>query len=228
MADFDPEELMGEWVFSHLVYPPKSLESELEVYLDHIETHSHTIKNIRRERDKLSHTLREASVKARESLDEWAQRDWSQYDLIGFSTMFQQNMASLALAARIKNYYPGIPVVFGGANCEGTMGRELMRQFPFIDYVCIGEGERAFGNFLDKIRSGEPMPTCGILNQGDELLIAPQQPKSTAMGSCPLDFDDWIRSVQHHFPDQLQYTYWPLEASRGCCWGRSLNANFAV
>jgi hypothetical protein len=43
---------------------------------------------------------------------------WEHYDFIGFSTMFEQNLASIALAHRIKLFDPTKIIVFGGANCE--------------------------------------------------------------------------------------------------------------
>jgi len=53
--------------------------------------------------------------------------DWSRYQVVGFSSTFQQNVACLALAQRIKERYPQIIIVFGGANLEAEMGMEIMR-----------------------------------------------------------------------------------------------------
>jgi ribosomal peptide maturation radical SAM protein 1 len=83
---------------------------------------------------------------------------WGQYRIVGFSTMFEQNLASLALAKRIKHRWPETIIVFGGANCEGQMGLELHRQFPFVDYVCSGEGDRAFPELVKNLLAGRPAP----------------------------------------------------------------------
>ena len=69
---------------------------------------------------------------------------WSDYRVVGFTSTFEQNIASLALAKRIKQNYPKISIVFGGANWEAEMGHELHRKFPFVDYVCSGEAETSF------------------------------------------------------------------------------------
>ncbi|MCX6690660.1 MAG: hypothetical protein NTW33_01085 [Methanoregula sp.] len=69
--------------------------------------------------------------------------DWSQYDWVGFSSSFEQHCASLALAKRIKSRFPDVRIIFGGSNCFGAMGDVLCRCFPFIDYVCTGEGDTA-------------------------------------------------------------------------------------
>ena len=44
--------------------------------------------------------------------------------------------------------------MFGGGNCEGEMGRELHRSFPWIDYVCSGEGEYSFPQLVQAIAAG--------------------------------------------------------------------------
>ena len=70
--------------------------------------------------------------------------DLTQYDIIGLTSTFQQNIASLAMAQEIKRRAPHITIVCGGANFEGEMGVELHRQFPFVDIVCSGEADHVF------------------------------------------------------------------------------------
>src|SRR5262249_11136162 len=55
--------------------------------------------------------------------------------IVGFTSVFQQHLASLALAKRLKARLPDVVVVMGGANCEATMGVETVKQFPFVDAV---------------------------------------------------------------------------------------------
>jgi Radical SAM superfamily len=79
---------------------------------------------------------------------------WEKYAVVGFTSTFEQNIASLALAGRIKAAHPRIAVVFGGANWEGEMGHELHRQFRFVDYVCSGEADLSFPALLQCILAG--------------------------------------------------------------------------
>src|SRR5262249_4097122 len=76
-------------------------------------------------------------------------------DVVGFTTTFQQNTASLAAARLLKRALPRVRTVFGGANCDGPQGAALHRNFPFVDYVVRGEGEAAFPALLDAIAAGE-------------------------------------------------------------------------
>ena len=60
--------------------------------------------------------------------------------IVGFSTVFQQNIASLVLAKILKARDPSLTIVFGGGNCDGPMGAALHGCFPWIDVVVRGEG----------------------------------------------------------------------------------------
>jgi hypothetical protein len=70
--------------------------------------------------------------------------DWSEYFIIGFTSAFQQNLASIALAYLVKKSYPEKIIVFGGPNCEAEKGIELHCLFSFIDFVCAGEADYSF------------------------------------------------------------------------------------
>ena len=87
--------------------------------------------------------------------------DLEQYDIVGFTSTFQQNLASLAMAKEIKRRAPHIITVFGGANFEGVMGVELHRQFPSVDIVCSGEADDIFPELVRRLRSGEPVHEMG-------------------------------------------------------------------
>ena len=80
--------------------------------------------------------------------------DWSQYTVVGFTSTFDQNVASLTMAKLIKDLYPDVRIVFGGANFDGEMGLEYFRAFPWIDYVVVGEGEEVFLPLVKKILTG--------------------------------------------------------------------------
>jgi radical SAM superfamily enzyme YgiQ (UPF0313 family) len=86
---------------------------------------------------------------------------WEQYNVIGFSSMGQQNVASLALAKHIKGAWPDKVIVFGGPNCQGEMGLELHRQFPFVDVVCRGEGDLLFPALVERLLAASS--SAGVL-----------------------------------------------------------------
>jgi ribosomal peptide maturation radical SAM protein 1 len=147
----------------------------------------------------------------------WASVDWSRYAVVGFTTTFQQTLASLALARRIKASHPGIVVVMGGANCEAEMGAELSRQFPQVDLVVSGEADETFPSLVAGILSGQTRPkgeatACGFVADLDALPYP--------------DFDDYFaRLARSPLRDEID----PLllfETARGCWWGAKSQCTF--
>ena len=53
--------------------------------------------------------------------------------VVGFTTTFHQTCACLAIAKRLKQMADPPLIMFGGANCEGVMGLQLLESFPWID-----------------------------------------------------------------------------------------------
>lgn len=78
--------------------------------------------------------------------------------VVGFTSAFQQSVASLALARRIKEAAPQTVLCMGGSNCEGVMAAELLRQYPFMDAVFSGEGDVLFPDFIKAVLAGEDLP----------------------------------------------------------------------
>ena len=153
-GSFVQRELAGEWVFTHALRPQRA--EEVDQYIDEILVKRQAKMEGRPVRKKdLAMVLR---VRSRvdqfidECLDELIRE---QPRILGFTSVFQQHVASLALARRLKHVSPSTFVVFGGANCEGPMGAETLRQFPFIDAVVSGEGDVVFPDLVRRVMRGE-------------------------------------------------------------------------
>jgi len=152
-----------------------------------------------------------------------------EYNIIGFTTTFQQNLASLALAYKIKTLYPDKIIVFGGANCEGIMGSELHRSFPWIDYVCIGEAENSFPELVKALQSGRfETHINGIIyrDRGFSVATDPVQP-ILDMDQIPVpDYDDYFEALNN---GSLNGRFIPtllIENSRGCWWGAKSHCTY--
>ncbi len=151
--------------------------------------------------------------------------DWRRYALVGFTTSFQQTMASLALARRVKARYPGVAIVFGGANCQNAMGLELLAQYPCIDAVCLGEGEHAFVEIIRRVRAGVSLDGIpGVATRGQP---APAPAGRTDLEALPYpDFDAFFSqhagsSGAAAFPPAVVF-----ETARGCWWGAKHHCTF--
>ena len=169
----------------------------------------------------------------RRYLDECLERlPWDQYDVVGFSSTFQQNLASLALAKRLKEAFPQKKIVFGGANCEGEMGIELHRQFSFIDFVCSGEGDQAFPELVRRLAAGnETGEIAGIVSRVGRETVVPREIVSPIfdMDALPYpSFDDYFEQLRRHahsLTHRLRPVV-PYETSRGCWWGAKMHCTF--
>jgi ribosomal peptide maturation radical SAM protein 1 len=151
------------------------------------------------------------------------------YDVVGFTTTFEQNLASLAAARLIKERWPKKAIVFGGGNCEGEMGRELHRSFPWIDYVCSGEGERSFPQLIQAIAEGrEPLGIAGIIHRRNGCSIdnGSAQP-ITDMNSVPApNYDEYFDAVKRSVVAASLNPSLLIETSRGCWWGAKSHCTF--
>ncbi|GGK75255.1 RiPP maturation radical SAM C-methyltransferase [Mangrovihabitans endophyticus] len=176
-------------------------------------------------------TVREAEVP--QFLDAMmAELPWPDLEVIGFTSTFQQNAASLALAKRVKRAHPSIVTVFGGANVEGDMGVELVRAFPDIDYAVTGEGDRAFPEFLDALASGrDPATVAGVLCRRDGAVHgAGCRPAPVDLDTLPPpDYDEYFDRAERLGLLSMaprRHVGIPFESSRGCWWGQKHHCTF--
>ncbi|MDT0678519.1 hypothetical protein, partial [Autumnicola musiva] len=65
----------------------------------------------------------------------------NQYTMIGFTCMFDQTIANLALAKLVKERMPKTLICFGGYGLEGIVGHQILNSFRFVDIVAQGDGE---------------------------------------------------------------------------------------
>jgi ribosomal peptide maturation radical SAM protein 1 len=147
--------------------------------------------------------------------------------VVGFTTTFHQTCACLAVAERLKKLPDPPIVIFGGANCEGEMGLQLLKSFPYLDYVCTREGDVAFPLFLQQVLRGEhPGPIPGILQQGvTRELSTPEMIRD--LDALPLpDYTDYFERLdQSPLKSKLRVDIL-VETSRGCWWGAKHHCTF--
>ncbi|MCC6617269.1 MAG: RiPP maturation radical SAM C-methyltransferase [Anaerolineae bacterium] len=158
---------------------------------------------------------------------------WDDYAIVGFTSTFEQNIASLALARQLKARYPQMTIVFGGANWEGEMGCELHRQFTFVDYVCSGEADESFPALVKQILAGEPVEDFGetipgiIYRQRGETHYTGQAPMIADMDSLPIpDYSDYFADIGQSTVGASVMPVLLLETSRGCWWGAKSHCTF--
>lgn len=73
--------------------------------------------------------------------------------VIGFYTICDSYPISVLLAMRIKEKNKNVIILFGGPQASLT-AIDSLESFPFIDYICVGEGERVIKSLIKMIIEG--------------------------------------------------------------------------
>lgn len=208
-------ELYGEWIFS-------------QSYFEH--THSEFVQQagkLKPARNATGAHVWEDYKSLRHLVPEfidWAAGavDWSQYRIVGFTTMFSQLMASMCLARRLKADHPDLRIVMGGARCEGKMGVEVLRQFSALDAVFTGKAEESFPAYVEATFRGAlrvPIPGIAFRADGGELRDL-EDTSSLDLNTQPTpDFHDYFDQYECLELPKYHPKYVLIEASRGCYWG---------
>ncbi|MFF5294334.1 RiPP maturation radical SAM C-methyltransferase [Paractinoplanes globisporus] len=156
---------------------------------------------------------------------------WHEIGVVGFTSTYQQTMASFALARRLKQRYPAIVTVFGGANFDGEMGPELVRTVECIDYAVIGEGDVAFPLLLSALAGGTGAGTVpGVASRnGDGVVITQPAPPLPGLDGPAPDYDEYFERAEQLgvLPRTGHREAWiPFESARGCWWGAKHHCTF--
>ena len=144
--------MTGEWLFSVAAFPETAPDRDGHFADEMARGLPHLGESPEKARDKLLQ-IRDVDVPA--YLDAMLDAfPWHEVAVAGFSSTFQQNAASFALARRLKQRHPHLVTVFGGANFDGEMGPELVRSVDCIDVAVIGEGDDSFPRLLRALADG--------------------------------------------------------------------------
>ena len=161
-------------------------------------------------------------------LQHWlARQDWEQFELVGFSVCFNQLLASLLAAKRLKALQPQLPIVFGGSSCVAEMGSSLLANFPWLDYVVHGEGELVLANLCQVLAGRQTALAPQILSrkiQDTKESFVGCQFKALSELPTP-DYADYFHDLRQEFSGEPFVPELVVEFSRGCWWGKCTFCN---
>jgi ribosomal peptide maturation radical SAM protein 1 len=157
--------------------------------------------------------------------------DWSQYQVVGFSSVFQQTAASMALARRIKEAFPHVRIVFGGSNFDGEMGLEHIRATPWIDHAVIGEGDVALPELLVALSEDKPTDQIpGVASRHDgNIVFGGAQRLLEDLDQLPIPrYGEYFSRAESAgiLPRTRARPTLPFESARGCWWGEKQHCTF--
>lgn len=222
-------QLVGDWIFSDALWGnDKQREQQ---YVDEIlrdKSEEHIFHENRAASESLISDILTCKAHVEEFLDRCLNEvAWEQYTIVGFTSLFQQHVAALAMAKRLKERYPKLIIAFGGANCVDEMGEAIMDNFEFVDVVCTGMAENSFLQFTADILHRRAPATHSDLMVRSNIACLPQPDANIkAMDDLPYpDFDDFFqqRKDSSLLPEPLSML---VETSRGCWWGQKQHCTF--
>ena len=166
--------------------------------------------------------------------------DWSEYDLVGFTSTFDQTLPALALAKIIRDRHPDVLLAAGGANFEGEMGRPYLEHFPFLDFVSTGEADRSFPLLCERLadlKAGGSgleeqtleVPAGFLYRRPDTGEVASGGPRGgfVALEDLPTpSYEDYFQVALATRGGQASPVWLPVESSRGCWWGQKAHCTF--
>jgi ribosomal peptide maturation radical SAM protein 1 len=219
--------LFGEWLFSYLLFRDNPKRA------DYPRMFKPVFEQLSRESGQPTSYFEEMASRIAPQFLTWAMTaiDWGRYRIVGFTSTFDQNVASLTMAKLIKDLYPQVKVVFGGANYDGDMGLEYFRAFPWIDFVVVGEGEEVFPPLVAQILEGkDDAYPKGVAYRKDGQIRFEPNPSlfSDFARTGPPDYDDYYRQLAELGPESFRGLDRILlyEGSRGCWWGEKHHCTF--
>ncbi len=154
------------------------------------------------------------------------------FTLYGMTCVFDQTFASIALGKALKARSPERLVALGGYSVRSPTAEMLIRAFPWVDAVCIDEGEPVIEGLARASAGQIPLEDVpGLVIRGPH--GAPQRTKPAQrwkMDEIPIPdysnwFDDLKRLSQDHKLDISTFGM-PVENSRGCWWGAKKHCIF--
>jgi ribosomal peptide maturation radical SAM protein 1 len=218
--------LFGEWLFSYLLFRENPKRQEYPQIFKPV------FEQIARQSGHPIGYFHDLATRLAPQFLTWALTaiDWGHYKLVGFTSTFDQNVASLTMAKLIKDLYPHVKIVFGGANYDGEMGLEYFRAFSFIDHIVVGEGETTFPALVRHVVEGEGdhCPNGVVYREGDDIRFTPNTALFSDFAKTgPPDYDDYYRLLAE-LGDTAQGLDRILlyEGSRGCWWGEKHHCTF--
>lgn len=223
--------LAGEWIFSRALFGAAAPDDE--AYVEEVLRRPNPASSDRPVSEALVRRIRAAREQAEGFLD-WCLEELLRDEphLVGFTSVFHQHVASLGLARRLKEARPDCFVVLGGANCEGPMGAETVRQFPFVDATVSGEGDVVFPELVARVFAGRPVGDLpGVrtraVAEGPLASSGPTAPMVRDMDALPVpDYEDYFAEFgQSRYAKEWQPSIF-FETSRGCWWGERMHCTF--
>jgi len=132
-------------------------------------------------------------------------------DIVAFSVVSDDYGWARKVAQAVKSRMQ-VPIVFGGIHPTCLPEKVIME--PFVDYVCVGEGEEALLELCDALQFGKRTDAIqNIWTKNDGKIIrTPLRPLISNLDALPLNDKDLFYGTYRGFVDSIYY----IMTGRGC------------
>ena len=238
MQSAPTDHLLGEWCFAGCLFPGDPVKDEEYLNLV-LEVRCNGFPPELEQRKELMRWVRAQTAAYVDRLAEAVIARGPR--IVGCSSVFQQHCASLALLKRIRELSPETVLLMGGANCEGEMGVETLRAFPWVDCAVSGEADEIFGDMcrvlLEQGRGVDPAALpYGVISQGQLRNLfpvvsgnggPPPRPVIHDLDALPTpNYDHYFETLRASTLSELIEPGLLAESSRGCWWGEKSHCTF--
>ena len=218
--------MLGEWIFRAAAFP--SLDDNEEAYFKQFPLKKADLKALIMEK-------RSTLLLYMQKLIERYKID--RYDLVGFTSRFQQQTAAIALSRLLKESNSSVITVMGGPNCEPPAGATLAYHIDSIDYIL--SGRRFLIGFEQMIQcimdnNKEQIESIqGLFSKKKNAVIFPNiayeaSEEDNIDNLVNLNYDSYFHSIESKLPNETISPILFLETSRGCSWGEKDRCNFCA
>lgn len=235
LQESGPGLLLGEYCFADLAFPDTINETFQEGYSRYGDFFKYVPTALHR-------SAQDAKSKSFELINIVANKVESiNPKIVICSSMFQQNLASLALINSIKSSAKtkGIRTIMGGCNTEYSLGLALLRRCQNLDFVCSGSGEHTLPKLckeslaLSNNQSNQVSEIEGVYHQPSLHHYSDVEPVLSSMTRGRMaDLNESLPPKFYDYFDQVFYAGLgispaiPVESSRGCWWGIKSHCTF--
>jgi radical SAM superfamily enzyme YgiQ (UPF0313 family) len=137
-------------------------------------------------------------------------------DVVGFSAYVWNFRLSLAIARRLKEERPDVCILFGGPHVPDR-AEGFLRENPFVDVACHGEGERVLLELLERIpgRNWDGVGSISYLTNDGRFVSPPRLPRTPDLSTIPSPYLEGVFApLLEANPDERWLALW--ETNRGC------------
>ena len=217
---------LGDWFFKETAFPITNGNGDpyVDRYLRHSKADPASVRVFVDERPRL-----EAFING--LIDQY---ELDSYDVVGFTSMFIQNLASFGMARLLKQRNPDVITVMGGANCEMSMGRVIAKNVDAIDFVFSGPSLKSFPEFVEHVLDGDTdgcHQITGVFSKRKSALAVMGGGEEIGEEldidiDVPLDYAEYLASLDKRWTKGDVRPSLLFETSRGCWWGERSHCTF--